>query len=198
MTRGRCKPISDIATFSILCGTRRCRQRASKTSGGSDTHTSGRASLASKECFGRSNSPLKHRREVSAPPTSPQSWRLTIQLPLSLLTVARGALVCRSISFLPSAAARPSSRVGERSSNPVQRCSRQFSNALACRRGRSWPFGDGDGFRKVARKSERPIGGGYPRIQLPSHGLFHRATLCSSDTDGARYSFSRHARLHAW
>jgi hypothetical protein len=64
--------------------------------------------------------------------------------------------------------------------------------------GRSWQFGEGSGFREVARKSERSIGGGDSRLRLPSHRLFRRAALRSSDTDGARNPFSGDARLHAW
>jgi hypothetical protein len=42
-------------------------------------------------------------------------------------------------------------------------------------------LGNGDRFRKFARKSERSVGGGYARLRLPSVGLFHRPALCSSD-----------------
>ena len=59
-------------------------------------------------------------------------------------------------------------------------------------------LGNGDRFRKFARKSERPIGGCDSRLRLPSLGIFHRSALCSSDTGGARYPFSSYARLHAW
>ena len=54
----------------------------------------------------------------------------------------REALVCRLINFSQSAAAPPSSRAGERSSNPMQRFSHQFSNVSASRRGLSWQFGE--------------------------------------------------------
>jgi membrane-bound lytic murein transglycosylase B len=47
-----------------------------------------------------------------APPPPQPSWRLPIRVQRSRLTVAREASVCRSISFSPSAAARPSSRAG--------------------------------------------------------------------------------------
>jgi hypothetical protein len=81
-------------------------------------------------------------RGVSAPGPSPRSWGLPIRLQLSRLTAVRGAFLCRLISSLQSAAAPPSSRVGEHSSNPMRRFSRQFSNVSASRRGRSWRFGE--------------------------------------------------------
>ena len=85
---------------------------------------------------------MKRRREALAPPLSQHSWRPTIRLRLSRLTGVREALVCRLINFSQSAAAPPLSRAGERSSNPMQRFSHQFSNVSASRRGLSWQFGE--------------------------------------------------------
>jgi hypothetical protein len=91
---------------------------------------------------GKGNSAVKHRREALAPPPSRRSCRPIIRLRLSPLTVVRGAFLCRLVSFSQSAAARPLSRAGEYSSNPMPRFSRQSSNVLASRRGRSWQSGE--------------------------------------------------------
>ena len=82
------------------------------------------------------------RARASARPRSQPSRRLPIRLQPSRLTVGKRASACHSISFSPSAAARPSSRVGARSNNLMQHFSRLSSNGSASRPGRSWPFGE--------------------------------------------------------
>jgi hypothetical protein len=58
----------------------------------------GSTRLASRR--GKGNSLVKRRREALAPPPSQHSWRPTIRLRLSWLTVVREALVCRFNQFL--------------------------------------------------------------------------------------------------
>ncbi len=140
---------------------------------------------------------MKRGQGASAPPPSPLSWRPTIRRQPSRLTVARGASICRSISFSRSAAARPSPRAGARSSNPMRPCSRPSSNATESPGAAHRHLGNGDGLREGARESEYSVGCGDPRLRLPTVGLFHRPALRSSDTNRSRNSLGRHARLHA-
>jgi hypothetical protein len=93
------------------------------------------------------------------------------------------------------AAVRPSSRGGERSSNQMQRFSRQSSNVSASRRDRSWQFGE---WRRVSEARAEIRTSCRRWLLSPTTAVGRPISPTSSDTDGARYPFSRHARLHAW
>ena len=103
---------------------------------------------------GRGSSAMKRGQGASAPPPSPLSWRAPIRPQPSRLTGARGASICRLVSFSPSVAARPSRRAGAHSSNPMRHSLRPSRHATASAGAAHSHLGNGDGLREGARESD--------------------------------------------
>ena len=147
---------------------------------------------------GSSSSPPRPGQGASAAPRSQPSWRLTMRPRPSPPTAASEASACRSISFSPSAAARPSSRAGARSSNPSAALFAQIQQRygvppgpLLAIWGMETAFGSQRGNQNVLSAVATLA------YDCRRSGLFHRPALRRADADRSRHPGAGLARRDA-